>query len=82
MLVRGSGTATIDGLTVGETYTVREISGNWRYDLDTSGHSVTLEPGGSTVTVSNTHATENWLDDNAYSENKFSAVTNAGGAQS
>ena len=82
VLVRGSGTATIDGLTVGETYTVREISGNWRYDLDTSGHSVTLEPGGSTVTVSNTHATENWLDDNAYSENKFSAVTNAGGAQS
>ena len=82
VLVRGSGTATIDGLSVGETYTVCEISGNWRYDLDTSGHSVTLEPGGSTVTVNNTHATESWLDDNAYSENKFSAVTNAGGAQS
>ena len=74
VLVKGSGSVTIDGLTVGTTCTVQEISGNWRYSLDASVHSVTLQPGGNSVTFSNAHAADRWLDDNAYSENAFGTV--------
>ena len=73
--IRGGGSATIDGLTVGKTYTVREISGNWRYSLDASVHSVKMKSVGNSVSFCNTHASNCWLDDNAYSENKFCAVS-------
>ena len=74
VLIQENGSVTIDGLTVGKTYSVREISGNWRYDLDDSAHSVTLQPGGNSVSFSNVHTKDRWLDDNAYSENAFNAV--------
>ena len=79
--IQGNGSVTIDGLTVGTKYTVEEISGNWRYTLDTKSNEITLDPDANknVVTITNTRKTDQWLDDNAYCENVFTAVADGTG---
>lgn len=65
--IDGDGSKIISGLTVGETYTVTEMeSWSWRYDSDSS-KSITLQPSGNTVTITNTRDEIYWLDGNAKS---------------
>ena len=79
--IQGNGSVTIDGLTVGTKYTVQEISGNWRYTLDTKSNEITLDPDANknVVTITNTRKTDQWLDDNAYCENVFTTVADGAG---
>ena len=79
--IQGNSSVTIDGLTVGTEYTVQEISGNWRYTLDTKTKKITLDPDANenVVTITNTRNMDQWLDDNAYCENVFTAVADVAG---
>lgn len=84
--VHGNGSVTIDGLTVGKTYKVVEITDwSWRYsvagwsfttdgDTDASGSAngaaVTLGATSNVLTMVNTRIIY-WLDGNAYDVNIF-----------
>ena len=62
---------TIKNLTVGETYTVTEdTSWSWRYSPDSATHSITLQPTGNEVTVTNTLDNNNWLGASSYAINR------------
>ena len=62
---------TIKNLTVGETYTVTEdTSWSWRYSPDSATHSITLQPSGNEVTVTNTLNNNNWLGASSYAINR------------
>lgn len=78
VVIHGNGTATIDGLTVGETYTITEKSGSWRYVPDQKTKTITLKPDASsnTVVFNNTREYEQWLDSEASHENVFGSQTN------
>lgn len=91
VVIKGTGSVTIDNLIAKETYTVKEISSNWRYQCSESMKTCTLVkfPEQNVVTITNTHTEDKWLDSNAYSENVFDAVKtgntengNEGGEQS
>lgn len=91
VVIKGTGSVTIDNLIAKETYTVKEISSNWRYQCSESMKTCTLvkSPEQNVVTITNTHTEDKWLDSNAYSENVFDAVKtgntengNEGGEQS
>lgn len=69
--IRGNGSETISGLTVGETYTVTEEEGwSWRYTAQGT-QQITLAPGGGTLTVNNTRDHPSWLSGDCYAENTF-----------
>ncbi|MGM9565030.1 InlB B-repeat-containing protein [Evtepia sp.] len=72
VVIVGNGRATIDGLTVGQTYTVTEdASWSWRYSADTG--SITLGANiQNEVTITNSRNNPYWLDGNAYVMNKWS----------
>lgn len=77
VVIKGTGSVTIDNLIAKETYTVKEISSNWRYQCSESMKTCTLvkSPEQNVVTITNTHTEDKWLDSNAYCENKFKAVS-------
>ncbi|MDD6051173.1 MAG: InlB B-repeat-containing protein, partial [Clostridiales bacterium] len=69
--IRGNGSETISGLTVGATYTVTEEEGwSWRYTAQ-GAQQITLTPGGNTLTVRNTRDQPSWLSGDCYAENTF-----------
>lgn len=72
VLVPGNGSVTLDGLQVGNTYTVTEDeSWAWRYEV--SGNtSVTIEPNGSNITFTNTVDNNKWFDHTTSVENQWS----------
>lgn len=62
---------TIKNLTVGETYTVTEDTGwSWRYTTNDATKTITLEPTGNVVTVTNTLDNNNWLGASSYAINR------------
>lgn len=76
--IKGNGCVKITGLPAG-TYTVEENKNwSWRYTPTYSPASVTL--GGTTksgtITAKNTREGNNWLDGNAYVENKWPLTEN------
>ena len=75
--INGNGSVKIEGLKVDSTYTVSEVYGNWRYTSQTSQQRLTLvaDSRQNTVTFTNTHSKNQWLDDNAYNENTFRVVS-------
>ena len=91
VVINGTGSVTIDNLIVGKSYTVKEVSSNWRYQYESGSQTCTLaeKPANNVVTITNKRAEDKWLDSNAYSENVFDAVEtgntengNEGGEQS
>ena len=85
IMVAGNGYAIINGLTVGQVYTVEEdASWSWRYTaqyaegatVETSHALVpdttaTADNHPNTVTVTNTQKHPYWLDGSAYTPNQF-----------
>ncbi len=75
VVINGTGSVTINGLKVGTTYTVTEITswsnryGETTYDVQ----SITLvaEASKNVVTVTNSGRNNQWLHDEDYEENKF-----------
>ena len=91
VVINGENSVTIDNLIANKSYTVEEISGNWRYQYENGKQTCTLaeKPANNVVTITNKRAEDKWLDSNAYSENVFDAVEtgntengNEGGEQS
>ena len=76
VVIKGNGSVTINGLTVGKTYTVTETAGNWRYTPDVKSKKITLEVSGNEVTFTNKRDHDNWLDGDCYIENVFKGVSN------
>lgn len=74
--INGNGSETISGLTVGQTYTVAEVeSWSWRYTANGGQpYTITLQPNGNTLTITNTRDKAQWLDGDCYKENNFGAV--------
>ena len=82
--VHGNGSVTIDGLTVGETYTITEKTDwSWRYDYKSvamtnatlvenvkNGATITLGLDG-TITFTNERGNEQWLDGDSWCDNQF-----------
>ena len=70
VVITGNGSVTIDGLTVGKQYTVTEDeSWSWRYTA--SPATITLNPTGNEVTISNTRNKVNWLSSSAVAVNRW-----------
>ena len=80
----GNWKTKIDGLTVGETYTITEKTDwSWRYDYKsvamtnatlvenlTNGATITLGLDG-TITFTNERGNEQWLDGDSWCDNRF-----------
>ena len=75
--IKENGSVTIYGLTVGNTYTVTEELGNWRYSATDSSKGITLvaDADKNVVTFVNTRTSDKWLDGDCYDENVFTAVS-------
>lgn len=72
VVIKGNGSITITNLPAGD-YTVTEDTGwSWRYMPSENG--LTGSPERPEVTFSNTRNNDNWLDGNAYCENKFTGI--------
>lgn len=72
VLVPGNGSVTIDGLQVGNTYTVTEDeSWAWRYAVS-GEREVTIEPNGSNIAFTNTVDNNKWFDHTTSVENQWS----------
>ena len=84
VVIKGAGSVTIDGLTVGQTYTVTEDTGwSWRYTCTCSetGGKIKLVPENpatdapeNQIVFTNTLKKKQWIDGNTYAENTFTAV--------
>lgn len=81
--VHGNGQVIIDGLTVGQKYTITEKSGwSWRYDCVSWTHGsdsgngnvaeITIGLDG-TITFKNVRKTDKWLDGDSWCNNIFKA---------
>ncbi len=82
VVIYGNGSATINGLTVGETYTVTEVDGNWRYGAyPKSVTSDELKPNAADNVVKFTNTRnpdrDQWLDSDSYRVNRFDINTGA-----
>lgn len=77
VVIHGNGSATIDGLTVKETYTITEKSGSWRYVPDEASKTIELGPVASSniVEFKNTREFDKWLDSEDSHENVFTNVS-------
>lgn len=75
VVIYGNGTTEIYGLTVGETYTVTETAGSWRYTPDATSKTIKLNAAGNKVTFVNERTGTQWLDSNCSEENVFTAPT-------
>ena len=73
IVTAGAGeSVTVNGLKVGKSYTVTEVTDwSWRYTPDRSSKSVTLSPGGATVTFTNNRTKDKWLSGSAYADNNW-----------
>ena len=85
----GNWKTKIDGLTVGETYTITEKTDwSWRYDYKsvamtnatlvenlTNGATITLGLDG-TITFTNERGNEQWLDGDSWCDNIFGQQAN------
>lgn len=70
----GTGSVTITGLTVGQTYTVTEDSGwSWRYTAGPTNCEITLkaDKAQNKIAFTNTLNKIYWLDDSDHKKNKF-----------
>ena len=68
--LKAGDSVTIKNLTVGERYTVTEDTGwSWRYK-DVEAQTITLNPTGNVVTVTNTLDNNNWLGASSYAINR------------
>lgn len=73
--IHGNDSETISGLVVGKEYWVtEEKSWSWRYSAEPQ--SITLQPTGNEVTISNTRDKTQWLDGDCYAENVFNKQGN------
>lgn len=83
--VCGNNSVVIDGLVVGDEYTITEITDwSWRYAPEQSSYKITLEPdiAKNAVVVKNKRVVKNdendnwkWLNGGAYTENGFGGVS-------
>jgi hypothetical protein len=72
--VPNGGSITIDGLTIGQTYTVTEdTSWSWRYQQ--YSNTVTIAKDGSTLAVENTTENSYWLSGETHAKNVFDKAT-------
>lgn len=72
--VHGNGSVTIDGLTVGATYTITEKTDwSWRYEPAVASQNKTLAVNAedNVVTFTNTRPNEQWLDGDSWCDNRF-----------
>ena len=71
--IHGNDSVVINGLTVGKTYTVTEITAwSWRYSPDGTGaKSITLAASGNTLEFVNTRSNIYWLDGDSWIQNIF-----------
>ena len=73
--IHGNDSETISGLVVGQKYTVTEVEDwSWRYSAEPQ--SITLQPTGNEVIISNTRDKTQWLDGDCYAENVFNKQGN------
>ena len=70
--VKGNGSVTIAGLIVGDSYTVTE-RGSWSWRYPAAEQTITLQPTGNNVTVTNSPVKPYLLDGSDYRQNN--AVT-------
>lgn len=69
--LKAGDSVTIKNLTVGERYTVTEDNNwSWRYTTNDATKTITLEPTGNVVTVTNTLSNNNWLGASSYAINR------------
>jgi len=75
--IKGTGSVTINGLTVGETYTVTEVGYSFRYTPADAIQSKELEADAdqNTLTFTNNLTNEKWLDATHSVDNTFEEVT-------
>ena len=72
VVIQGAGSVTIDGLTVGQTYTVIEDQNwSWRYTATDADRSIKLVPNGNVVTFTNKKTNNQWLSDEGAVVNTF-----------
>ena len=80
-------TVVVEGLTVGETYTVTEKTNwSWRYDCTGwefgsekgtgSSAQITLEPRGNRINFTNERSESQWLDGDSWCDNEFGQPNN------
>lgn len=70
VVIYGNGEALITDLSSGE-YAVEEITGYWRYTLDSSKTATVSGGTDAEVTFTNNRSNDNWLDDFASATNRF-----------
>ena len=77
IVLQNDGSATIDGLTVGETYTITEVNAwTWRYDVKEPVEVTIAAPGEgkNTVTFVNEQKKYKWLAGDNYKTNVFTST--------
>lgn len=87
--VHGNNSVTIDGLVVGNQYTVTEQTDwSWRYkyisytttlvnETVTNGAKITLNATGNTITFTNNRDKIYWLDGDSWCDNRFAGVSSS-----
>ena len=82
--VKGNGSTVIDGLLIGQNYTVtQESEWSWRYSYDgyttdllnesvDGGAKITLGESNNEITFNNERTTKKWLDGDSWLDNIFS----------
>lgn len=72
VVIHGNKSVTIDGLSVGQTYTVTEDTDwSWRYTPNANGKTVKIIPNGNTVTFDNGRNKQQWLNGGSWCDNRF-----------
>ena len=72
VVINGNGHVIINGLTVGQTYTVTENTDwSWRYTPANREQTITIGTEGNSLTFANTRSISNWLNGNAWCDNRF-----------
>lgn len=69
--VHGNGKTTVSELPVGAYTVTEQTDWSWRYTPEAGTQTVTVTPGGSTVTFTNTRTDGQWLNGDSYSINEF-----------
>ena len=81
VIVQGTGSVVIGGLTVGQEYTVTEDTAwSWRYDA-VDPQKITLASSDNKVVITNSKTEHHWLSDEGTKVNKFNEQKPQGGEQ-
>lgn len=81
VIVQGTGSVVIGGLTVGQEYTVTEDTNwSWRYG-EVNPVEIKLAPSNNKVVITNSKTEHHWLSDEGTKVNKFNEQKPQGGEQ-